>query len=139
VIQTFYEQVALFDTSAVIALHDPQEPRHAAVRSLYANAHDLIWAALDVTSHECFTRVRYSRGLQPAFEQYGFLRDGGIKLIRFEAGDENTALDVLRRYADHTISFHDALCFAVMKRHGIFRVVSVDSDFQIFGLEVLPQ
>lgn len=137
-IQSYYDGVVLFDTSAVIALHDPEEPRHQDVLTFFSSTKGLVWAALDLTSHECFTTVRYTRGYQPALEHYSFLRECNITLIRFQPIDEVTALDVLRRYQDHEISFHDALCFAAMKRLGIYRVVSIDSDFRLFGVEVLP-
>ena len=138
-IQTYYEQVAIVDTSAVIALHDPQERYHADVRSYYVtNTQDLVWAAVDLTSHECFTTVRYSKGFQPALEHYNFLRATGIKLIRFQPEDETQTLALLTKYSDHKLSFHDAACAAIMKRVGIFRILTLDGDFMPFGFEILP-
>lgn len=137
-ISTLYRAIALIDTSAAIALHDPTERRHAAVRSVYANARDLRWAVLDLTSHECFTRVRYAREFQPALEHYQFLRGMGIQLVRFVHDDEPEALRLLQKYADHRFSFHDALCAAAMLRSGIYKILTLDSDFATLGFEVLP-
>lgn len=137
-IRSVYEQVVLIDTSAVLALHDPGETFHAEARRLFSSAHDLIWAVLDATSHECFTRARYRGTYRAAIEQYSFLRDSDFKLLRFEGEDEAAARDVLERYSEHSISFHDALCAAVMKRIGIYRVFTFDRDFTVLGFETLP-
>lgn len=58
-------------------------------------------------------------------------------LLRFEASDESEALRILDRYVEHSLSFHDALCAATMKRVGIYRIFTFDSDFTILGFETL--
>ncbi|MGH2396796.1 MAG: type II toxin-antitoxin system VapC family toxin [bacterium] len=137
-IRTVYEQVALIDTSAVLALHDPSEQFHRYARSLFSSQHGLVWAVLDATSHECFTRARYRSTFRAAMDHYSFLRDSEFKLLRFSAEDEIGARDLLERYSKHSLSFHDALCAAVMKRIGIYRVFTFDRDFAVLGFEILP-
>lgn len=137
-IRSVYEQVALIDTSAVLALHDPAEQFHADATRLFSSQHGLIWAVLDATSHECFTRARYRGTFRAAIEHYTFLRDSDFRLLRYEAEDEAAALDLLERYSEHSLSFHDALCAAVMKRVGMYRVFTFDRDFSVLGFESLP-
>lgn len=137
-IRTLFDQIALFDTSAVIALHDPGEPRHSDVREAFTRLNDVQWAVLDLTSHECFTRVRNLQGWRSAMEHYDFLRGGNLRLIRFHESDESEAIQLLTRFQDHSISFHDALCAAAMLRSGIFRILTLDADFTILGFESIP-
>jgi predicted nucleic acid-binding protein len=139
VIPAAFEHIALIDTSAVLALHDPAEPFHLDARRLYAANNTITWAALDVTSHECFTRVRYRNTTSAALEHYDFLRTTtGIRLYRFSPQDEDAARHIVQRYSDHRISFHDALCAAAMKRIGIAKVFTFDRDFAVLGFITLP-
>lgn len=72
-------------------------------------------------------------------EQYRFLRESAdIKLLRFGADDEVRAVTLLTQYSDHRLSFHDALCAAVMLRVGIPSIFTFDSDFYALGFIVLP-
>ena len=73
-----------------------------------------------------------------ALAGYEFIRARDVKVLPFDQDDEDAALRSLRKYADKELSFHDALCAAVMKRNGIFKIVSFDSDFFAFGFEVIP-
>ena len=57
---------------------------------------------------------------------------------RISPGDEKSALAILERFSEHAISFHDALCAAVMRRLGIYRVFTFDKDYWVMGFEVLP-
>lgn len=138
-IRQWYERAALIDSSAVIALHNPIEQFHADAVSFYSNSNDIVWCTLDVTAHEVFTRVRYGSSVGKALEHFDFLRGShGVRLYRFEPDDEKEARDILTRYSDHAISYHDALCAAAMKRLGILRIFTFDSDFAVMGFEVFP-
>ena len=94
---------------------------------------------MDVTSHETYTRARYRSTARVAREHYSFLRTTtGISLYRFKESDEIEAIEILNRYSDHRLSFHDALCAAAMKRLGIAKVFTFDRDFAVLGFMVLP-
>lgn len=135
-IRSAYERATLIDSSAVIALHDPVEQYHSDAIGFYSRS-DLEWCTLDVTAHEVFTRVRYRASVARAWEHFDFLRStGGFRLYRFDPDDEVEAREILTRYDEHTISYHDALCAAAMKRLGILRIFSFDRDFAVMGLEM---
>lgn len=131
-----YDGMIAVDTSAVIALHDPQDQFHDQACRFFEDSTGFVWMALNVTTHELFTRVRYDAGLPKALSGYDFMR--GFRILQFDADDEISARQLLEKYGDQTLSFHDALCAAVMLREGIFRVFSFDRDFWLFGFEVLP-
>lgn len=137
-IRTVYEKAVLIDTSAAIALHDPAEQFHDDARRFFSRREEFQWAVLDSTSHECFTRVRYAGQFQTAHEHYRFLRGSGFHLLRYTEEDEGEAESTLTRFSQHSLSFHDALCAAVMKRFGIYRVFTFDSDFFKLGFEIVP-
>ena len=134
---TIYEHIALVDTSAVIALHDPNDRFHASARAFLENTH-LRLVALNVTAHEGFTRGRYGHGLDRGLAHFDFLRSSRLDCICFTKSDEVAAYSMLVQYADQRLSFHDALCGAVMLRQGIYKVFAFDKDFFTFGFELLP-
>ena len=139
VLPSAFENAVLIDSSAVIALHDSGERFHAEAVALFSAAADFVWFALDVTSHETFTIARSRHSFPAAWERYRFLRgDYDIHLARFTDADEQEAERILQRYSDHSLSFHDALCAASMKRMGIAKVFTFDRDFLVMGFEVLP-
>ena len=138
-IRPWYEKATLIDTSAVIAIHDTFDQFHLDALRFYSKNNHLIWCTIDVTAHELFTRVRYRSSAIAAVEHFDFLRSSScFRLYRFKAADEVEARNILLRYSDHTISYHDALCAAVMKRLGILRIFSFDRDFAVMGCEVVP-
>lgn len=136
--QKVYRNLVLIDTSAVIALHDPTAKHHVDIRHAYASAESITWAAIDITSHECFTRVRYKSHFQAALETYSFLCNPAFRRLSIDGSDEKDAIAILQKYQDQKLSFHDALCAVVMKRTGIFRVMTLDRDFSVMGFELVP-
>lgn len=133
-----YDRMVAVDTSAVVALLDPEDQFHDLAKEFFENAEGILWLAVNVTTHELFTRVRYDEGLRPALSRYDFMRGEPFQILEFDANDETAARVMLEKYNDQKLSFHDALCAAVMVREGIFKVFSFDRDFWVFGFEVLP-
>jgi predicted nucleic acid-binding protein len=134
-----YENAAIIDTSAVLALHDPYDQFHEPAVRLFAHVpRYLFWVVLDITTHETYTRARYAHTFSAAMEQYNFLHQNGFRLVRYLPDDEAYAEQLLVKYADHQLSFHDVLCAAVMGRLGIYKIFSFDSDFSVLGFEVMP-
>lgn len=134
---SIYEQCALVDTSAVVALYDPQDQFHAVAQAFLKNP-DLKLFALNVTAHEAFTRGRYGHGLDRGLEHFDFLRSSVLSQIRFTEDDEKEAYKMLTKYTDQRLSFHDAHCGATMLRAGIYKIFTFDKDFFTFGFELVP-
>lgn len=137
---SLYERAILIDTSAAIALRNRRDRHHAtAVRFFEASKGDFVWVVLNASKHETYTRMRYDISHAAAVDVFQFLSGNqNIMTVQFEERDEADAFDMLQRYADQCLSFHDALCAATMKRFGIYRAFSFDADFYVFGFEILP-
>lgn len=134
---TVREDLALIDSSAAIALFDEHDGQHEVAKLFYDEA-ELDWAALNITAHETFTRLRYGGGTVAfAFQGFDFLRTN-LTVVDFQQADELRAREILAKYHDHRISHHDAICAAAMMRVGIYKIFAFDRDFQILGFQVLP-
>ena len=133
-----YRDAVLVDTSAVIALMDANDQYHQQAQLYFGASAGVRWVALNITSHEAFTRSRYARGLGAALTSYDFLRSAPLTVVTFSADDEVAARELLARYHDQVLSFHDALCAVVMRRLGMYRVFTFDRDFWALGFSVEP-
>lgn len=60
-----------------------------------------------------------------------------LTLLRSDASDERHALELFEKYADHQISFTDALSFALMHRHRIDKVFTFDRHFVFAGFKTI--
>ncbi len=139
ILRNVYEKLILIDSSAVIALHSDKDKLHPFAKEFYIAQNDKYFIALNCTSHESYTRARYLSNFKSAWNHYQFLKNNNnIQIVRFLKSDENEAEKLLKKYKEHKISFHDALCAAVMFRLQIFKIFSFDKHFHILGFEVLP-
>jgi predicted nucleic acid-binding protein len=135
---TFLAGAILVDSSAAIALADGKDQFHEAATNFFQTTGHVTWATVNETTHETYTRVRYALGFREALRIYDFLTGDRLLSMPFAPEDERAARDHLVRLQEHTLSFHDALCAAVMKRVGIYRIFTFDHHFWSFGFEVLP-
>lgn len=128
------------DTSAVIALQDPKDRHHDFARKFYTSIPGSVrWYSVNVTAHEAYTRVRYdNQSAEHAIESYDFLRTKTVNLLPFGPEDELKTRELLLRYDDQKLSFHDVLCASVMLRVGILKIFTFDKDFHILGFQVVP-
>lgn len=128
--------VALIDTSAVLALLDKREQLHSKAKFFFDEC-SLDWASVDLTAHETFTRLRSRTDVSRGFNGFDFLRTD-LTVINFVPDDEARVRLISEKYAEHKISYHDALCAAVMLRSGIYKIFTFDRDFLILGFQIIP-
>lgn len=133
-----YNNAILIDTSAVIALKDSKDRYHKHANIFFESTEISLWVVLNETTHESYTRARYDFDFEKAIEVHNFLTDDAIMQIAFNKNDEKLTIKMLEKYAEHSISFHDALCAVVMKKVGIYKVFTFDKHFWTFGFEVVP-
>lgn len=133
-----YSHIALVDTSAAIAILDPKESRHEMAKLYFECEPIKVWTALNLTAHESYTRTRYKTDYLKANQAFNFLHNTPLQTIDFLPEDETAALGLLEKFAEHALSFHDALCAAAMFRLGIYKIFTFDKDFLIMGFEIFP-
>ncbi len=131
-------QAVFIDSSAVLELEQEDAKYHMAAGALWASGSGVVWASLNATAQEAYTRARTNLGFEPAIRLYDMLKADPVLHIAFKGEDEAEARAILVKYKDQDLSFHGALLAAVMKRVGSYRVFSFDHHFYLFGFEVLP-
>lgn len=126
------------DTSAWVAYVDAEDEDHRRVKAAIAK-----WKGRLVTTNfvldETVTLCRYECGHQVAIRAGERLMDGrSVQLIRVTPDDETGAFELLRDREDKEYSFTDCTSFVIMRRLGMTRAITTDSDFRQEGFESLP-
>lgn len=134
----FLAQAIFIDTSAAMVIDDPQSQYYVPVKTCFETYTSAIWSTLNLTAFETYTRVRYDKGFKKAIRLYTWLKGADFEYFRFTKEDEQHAYEDLKRFNDQKLSFHDALLATVMKRLGVYRILTLDKDFFLYGFEVLP-
>ena len=128
----------LIDSCAIVALKSQTDQFHDSAKNYFKFAQGVRWIVMNSTTHESYTRLRYDSDLGTALGAFDWLSDFPFYKIPFENKDEEKARDILERYGEHVVSFHDALCAALMLRIGLYRIFSFDKHFWILGFQVEP-
>lgn len=86
---------------------------------------------------ETYTWLRVRIGYDPAMEFLknvnAMLKQKFLTVIWSGPEIENSAADYLRKYTDHTVSYADAVSFAIMKSLDIQEAFTFDKHFCIAG------
>lgn len=135
---TLYANLILIDTSAVIALLDPSDQFHDRASEFWSEAGSYRWCAVVTSSHETYTRARYAHGPVRALDGFTFFASPQVERLWFDASDEDAAVQLLKKYSEHRLSFQDALCAVLMLKRGVLKAFTFDSDFWTLGFEVVP-
>lgn len=137
-VRSLTSSAVFIDTSAIIALRSPSDQYHTEAKGYFEKNAGVRWIVLNATTHESYTRIRYDQNYRNAISAYDWLKGRPFFNVRFESSDEEKARDILKKYNDQVLSYHDALCAAIMIRIGMYRIFSFDSHFWVFGFRVEP-
>ena len=129
------------DTGAFVARYVRRDGHHARARRT--------WAEIEKLRSPCFTSnfvldetfTLLGRQASYAFaaeRARALLGSKALTILRPDAEDELTALDLFARFADQEASFTDCTSFALMRRHRLSRVFTFDRHFLAAGFEVVP-
>ena len=129
------------DTSAWYPVVVADHPDHAAVASVMGEAlrtgTRLVTTNLVVAETHALLLHRTNRALAFAFARAA--AEPSTVVVASSAELEHIALEEwLARYADQDFSLTDAVSFAVMKRRGIGRAITLDAHFAAAGFEAIP-
>ena len=127
------------DTSALYALLDGDEPRHAQVAASWRDVtgNGRILFTSNYVLVESFALVQRRLGLEAV---HGFA-DAFLPLLHTIWVDEQlhaAALASLFTAARRQLSLVDCTSFELMRRHGLTDVLALDTDFAAQGFNLLP-
>jgi predicted nucleic acid-binding protein len=110
-------------------LFDRDDRYHALVKTYLAKARLKL-----VTTWPVLTEVCAILPEEAADDFIEFVCRGGLRVAQLEADDLSVMLALRRKYADRPMDFADASLVAIALRDDEDRIVSLDSDFEIYRL-----
>lgn len=125
------------DTSALLALLDRADPRHAAVRDAFAGLRDAELLTHGYVIAESIAVARRRFGVDGAIA----LIDDLLPVIEVVPVEPGLHLRVQRGYREALpggVSFVDRMSFAVIERDSMDAALATDADFLAAGVPVLP-
>lgn len=121
------------DTGGWYALADADDRHHEAVRE-WLTRNTLLLLTTDYLFAETVTLIRLRRGHREAVEFGEKLRASAMaQIVPVTAEDREAAWEIFKKFRDQKFSFTDCTSFAVMKRLGLSRVLTVDKHFRVMG------
>lgn len=138
--RTLYSKAVLLDSSAFLALANPQDVHHEESReclTLIASHRLPVFVTLP-TVHETHRRFLHDFGRHAAQHFLGEIFDGSVTIVRTIEEDEAEARRLIGRYAALSLTLTDAASMAVMARFRIAAAFSFDRHFLLAGFIRIP-
>lgn len=128
------------DTGAFYAFVDRSDAEHNKVVSILKDQAEQFVTSNYVVD-ELITLFRFRR---IPFEKFSPLIDSIwnediCNIVRVTQEIDRKAWALMKKYKDHDFSFTDCTTFILMQEHGIKKVCSMDSHFQVMGFDVYPK
>lgn len=134
----------LVDSSALYSMVDRRDPRHADVSEALADETSVIIVA-QVALCEVTHLIARRLGGATELAFLAGLAASDWRLEPLEPSDLARVVEILERYADASIGFHDASIVAIAERLGVRRIYTLDRrDFALVrprhvpSFEILP-
>ena len=139
--QTIYERAVMLDTGPLISLYDPRDSRGEQVSTTLQQVQKLKYPVCVtlLTIAEAHRGILYNVGYEHALEFLKAICDGSVHIVPIEEKDINNAINIIGRYSDQDISYTDAVSMSVMKRMGIYKVLSYDHHFWVLNFYIPPE
>lgn len=125
------------DTSALLALLDRADPRHAAVRDAFAGLRDAELLTHGYVIAESIAVARRRFGVDGAIALIDDLLPV-IELVSIEPDLHQRVQRGYRQALPSGVSFVDRMSFAVIERDSVDAALATDADFLAAGVPVLP-
>lgn len=128
------------DTSALIALADRTDQYHVqASRFVQSVSAVPEFHTSTYILNEVITRLRFTAGVVAALNFAESIRASRLHQIHLvDRRIEDHALAVLRKYADHPLSFTDCTTIVLMEQLRLTRIFAFDDDFRKVGYLLVP-
>jgi predicted nucleic acid-binding protein len=133
--------VIFIDTGAFLARYLKRDQHHGAAST--------VWKNVAAAGTPCFTSnlvLSESLTLLARRADYHFAAERArhiyssryLHILRSDADDEASAIQLFEKFSDQKVSFCDCVSFALMRRFAISDVFAFDLHFAIAGFKTLP-
>ena len=121
----------LIDTGPILALFDKDDNRHHEVMSFF-DGKKFKFVTTTAVVTEVTHMLDFSVDIQILFFQW-ILKEG-VVLHDIGPTDIGRIVELTKKYRDMPMDFADATLVIVAERTGIRKIISIDSDFNVYRL-----
>lgn len=128
------------DTSAFISLGDKDDRDHINISSLF-NKITKQGADLITTGYiyaETINLIKRKKNSYFAIKMGDLIRESEIVEVYSPGNaDKELAWNIFKKYSDQDFSYTDCVSFAVIQNLKIEQALTLDKDFEIFGIKII--
>lgn len=121
----------LIDAGPIIALFDKDDKYHQKIKEFVRNGKCKFITTTAVIT-EVSHMLDFNVNVQIDFLEW--IMKGGVALHDVTQNDISRIIELTRNYSDRPMDFADATLVIVAEKTGIRKIVSIDSDFNIYRL-----
>ncbi|AEJ19927.1 type II toxin-antitoxin system VapC family toxin [Gracilinema caldarium] len=121
----------LIDAGPLIALFDKDDHYHEKVKEFIKNKDYKFHTTTSVIT-EVLHMLDFNVKVQINFLEWIML--GGILLYEIKQTDLGKIIELTKKYSDRPMDFADATLVLAAEQSGIRKIISIDSDFDIYRL-----
>jgi uncharacterized protein len=121
----------LVDAGPLIALFDKDDAYHQRIQE-FIKAGNFKFVTTTAVITEVTHMLDFNLDVQIDFLKWIF--KGGAALLETKQGDLDRIIELTEKYRDRPMDFADATLVLAAERTGIRKIISIDSDFDIYRL-----
>ncbi|TGM52381.1 type II toxin-antitoxin system VapC family toxin [Leptospira vanthielii] len=123
------QNVALIDSGPILALFHSKDKFHKSTLKFLKNYKGKLITSWPVLT-EVIYLLSYSIDAQSDFLEW--IERGSIQIIDLSIDDLKYIKNRMRKYSDLPMDLADASLMCISEKHGINKIISIDSDFSIY-------
>lgn len=121
----------LVDSGPLVALFDPSDNHHARTLAFMGKFRDSLLTTWPVVTEVCHL-LKFSVEAQLNFLRW--IQRGGVEIAEIEGALIERIIALTEKYRDRPMDLADASLVVVAMKTGNRRILSLDSDFDIYRL-----